>query len=498
MATMLTKSTFMRGVQCAKSLFLHHHRPQWRDRLPADQRARFARGQAVGRLARQLFPGGTDASAASGAAKLRRTQALLAAGQSVLYEASFAHEGVQVQLDILVRQSDGWHAYEVKSALHVSPAHELDAALQHYVITQSGLPLADIHLLHLDRHYVRGDDLALDALFATRSLGALARHNQPFVVGRIAALRQVLAQSEVPERDIGPHCRQPYPCDFAGHCWQHLPRPSVFDVVGLSERKQFDLYYTGTPALRDVPEAVVEDFHQRVQLRAARSGQAVVEAEPLFRFLDTLVPPLYFLHWEALRPAVPLVAGTRPYQHLPAMLGLQFVRSQTDKVRAVEWLAPPALAEWHWTPDPRRTFVAQLLHYTRVPGAVVTYRAEALRTLLEETGRDLPDLAPALVGWLPRLRDLSLPFSQKFYYEPRQQGRHDWATVQQVLVPTPTALPFTSEVTARRAYQQWQPARDLFGEDAVAQDLRTYLRGQTAAQWRLWQYLRAQLGLPLA
>ncbi len=495
MATLLTKSTFMRGVQCEKSLFLHHHRPQWRDRLPADQRARFARGQAVGRLARQLFPGGADASAASGAAKLRRTQALLAAGQRVLYEASFAFEGVQVQLDILVHRDDGWHAYEVKSALKVSPAHELDAALQHYVITQSGLPLADIHLLHLDRQYVRESKLQLDALFTARSLGDLARHNQPFVAGRIAALQAVLAQPEVPLRDIGTHCRHPYPCDFVGHCWQHLPRPSVFDVVGLSERKQFDLYYTGTQALRDVPEAVMEDFHQRIQQQAARSGQPVVEAEALFRYLDTLTPPLYFLHWEALRPAVPLVPGTRPYQYLPALFGLQFIRADTDEVRSVAWLAPPPLAEWEWTPDPRRTFVAQLLHYTRVPGAVVTYRAEILRTLLEAISYELPDLAPALTAWLPRLRDLSLPFSQKFYYEPRQQGRHDWATVQQVLVPTPTSLPFANEVVARQAYQQWQPARDLFGEDALARDLQTYLRGQAAAQRQLWQYLRTKLGM---
>ncbi|MDZ7740732.1 MAG: hypothetical protein U5Q03_03020 [Bacteroidota bacterium] len=56
----LSKSTFIRGVQCLKSLYLNKKRPFLRDRLSAEQRAKFSRGHEVGLLAQELFPGGTD------------------------------------------------------------------------------------------------------------------------------------------------------------------------------------------------------------------------------------------------------------------------------------------------------------------------------------------------------------------------------------------------------------------------------------------------------
>ena len=56
----LSKSTFIRGVQCLKSLYLNKHRPFLRDRLTPEQLAKFRRGHEVGKLAWQLFPGGKN------------------------------------------------------------------------------------------------------------------------------------------------------------------------------------------------------------------------------------------------------------------------------------------------------------------------------------------------------------------------------------------------------------------------------------------------------
>lgn len=36
--------------------------------------------------------------------------------------------------------------------------------------------------------------------------------------------------------DIGPHCEDAYTCEFSGHCWQHLPAPSVFDFARIGKR----------------------------------------------------------------------------------------------------------------------------------------------------------------------------------------------------------------------------------------------------------------------
>ncbi len=56
----LSKSTFIRGVQCLKSLYLNKKRPFLRDKLFAEQKAKYKRGWDIGLIAQELFPGGIN------------------------------------------------------------------------------------------------------------------------------------------------------------------------------------------------------------------------------------------------------------------------------------------------------------------------------------------------------------------------------------------------------------------------------------------------------
>ena len=55
---LLSKSTYMRGKQCPKALWLYKHRPELRPVVSDAQQAIFDNGTAVGLLAQQRFPGG--------------------------------------------------------------------------------------------------------------------------------------------------------------------------------------------------------------------------------------------------------------------------------------------------------------------------------------------------------------------------------------------------------------------------------------------------------
>ena len=58
--TLLSKSTFIRSLQCLKSLYLYKRAYHLQDTISAEQQAIFDRGHSVGRLAQNLFPGGVD------------------------------------------------------------------------------------------------------------------------------------------------------------------------------------------------------------------------------------------------------------------------------------------------------------------------------------------------------------------------------------------------------------------------------------------------------
>jgi len=59
---LLSKTSFLKSVQCTKAFFLYKNHYQLKDPLPKEKQAVFNRGHQVGFLAQSLFPGGVDVS----------------------------------------------------------------------------------------------------------------------------------------------------------------------------------------------------------------------------------------------------------------------------------------------------------------------------------------------------------------------------------------------------------------------------------------------------
>jgi len=169
----LSKSTFLRGLKCHKSLFLYKNFYNLRDEISSSQQAIFNQGTNVGVLAQQLFPKGVDASPPD-YFKLQesvlKTKQLIDDGEKIIYEATFQFNGVIVALDILVKDEEGWKAYEVKSSTEVKPIYLNDAAIQYYVIINSGIELKDISIIHINNSYVKQGAIDINQLFTINSV----------------------------------------------------------------------------------------------------------------------------------------------------------------------------------------------------------------------------------------------------------------------------------------------------------------------------------------
>ena len=73
-------------------------------------------------------------------------------------------------LDILVKDNEGWKAYEVKSSTSVSKTYIKDAAIQYYTIVNSGIDFKDISIVHVNNNYVLEGDLDINKLFTIESV----------------------------------------------------------------------------------------------------------------------------------------------------------------------------------------------------------------------------------------------------------------------------------------------------------------------------------------
>lgn len=228
---LLSKSTFIRGNQCFKSLYLNKKRPFLRDRLSPETLARFKRGHKFGSLAQRLFPGGVDLSPKSHfqyqkAVRLTR-EAIRTNSYDIIYEAGFQSDRLLILLDILVKENGQWTAYEVKSSYRISDTFILDAAFQYYVINHYGLQLKDFVIVYASEKvdYAKLDDYNdLNPLFIKESVLDRILPLQEFIKEQVANEKETLLLASSPKIEMGPQCQSPYTCDFIGHCSKSVAR----------------------------------------------------------------------------------------------------------------------------------------------------------------------------------------------------------------------------------------------------------------------------------
>jgi len=427
----LSKSTTMLGRQCTKALWLNRHRRELRAKPNAAQQAVLDTGTHVGLLARERFPGGIDCDPdrlVNIPAMLQATQEALNAGATVLYEAAFLDKEVLVLLDILVREDDGWSAVEVKSSTSAKDHFVADAALQHLVITASGLPLQRVQLMHINNQYVRQGPLDVQKLFHLEDVTVKALALQEGLAQDIARFKTVLDQTQEPETEIGPHCHTPYTCGFRDHCWAHVPKPSVFDLPRIGA-EAYALEKAGVVRITDVPPGTALSAIQLRHVEAHRTGIPQVDVPAVRGFVGELHYPLHHLDFETIFPALPLFDGTRPFQQLPFQYSLH-VEDAPDAAPHHRAFLADALG------DPREAFVQQLLADVGPVGDILVYNSSFESGIIGALAEALPHHAAALLALRTRIKDLLVPFRQGWYCHPGFGGSNSLKAVLPALVPT--------------------------------------------------------------
>ena len=223
MPHLLSKSKYIRGLQCERALWLDVHHPELAH-YPAATLARFKQGRDFERSFKDTFPNGIDISSRLRGRIMQypvlTARLLSQPGEVVLFEAGFLYDGVLVLADVLVKQADGGvTVYEVKDSPAVSNTFRHDVSIQHYVIAHalpsvvqpdlfSPLPeLRHFFLLHHD-----GKDG-----FVSEELTDYAQTQWATTAQHVAHFHQV-AEAAEPDIPMSEHCQHPYACPYQHHC----------------------------------------------------------------------------------------------------------------------------------------------------------------------------------------------------------------------------------------------------------------------------------------
>lgn len=480
----LSKSTFMYGCQCPKRLFLHKYKRELRNPDDELQQSIFDGGTTVGELARDLFKGGIDASppdSFSYRQSVKNTARLISQGESIIYEAAFQYEEVLCAVDILVKRGDAWYAFEVKSSTGVKDQHIQDAALQYFVMRNCGLPLEDISIVHINNQYVRKGKLDVDQLFSCESVLPKVLEQQEFTEKKIAELKSLLVQTEIPVVDIGPHCESPYACDFTDHCWAHMPTEN--SIFTLKRGPGWELYEAGYKHLDDIPEDYEMSSKASTQLVHYRTGDIYIDKESIREFLAPLVYPLYFFDFETIMPGIPQFDESRPYQQLPFQFSAHVQREVNGELEHYEFLGDGVS-------DPRPELVEAMLQLLGKRGSIICYNMSFERSRISELAQDYPHFTQELLAINDRIFDLMIPFQKRWYYHPDFKGRYTLKNVLPVLVPElrHSDLDIKEGGTASLVYSQLKH-QDAQTAKIQREQLLAYCKLDTLAMVRILELL---------
>jgi predicted RecB family nuclease len=424
----ISKSKFVAGAQCLKRLYFQVHQPELAGVPDAAAVAIMEQGREVGRLARQLFAGGVEVKSGDPEQAVRITRELIANPDvPAIFEAAFENGGVFVRVDVLQRRRDGrWRLVEVKSTADLKEEHLDDVAIQHRVVSRSGLDLASSCLMHVNRGYIfQGDTIDVRQFFRIRNLTRRIERLLPKLTFLLRSELRVLAMPNAPDLPSGPHCTDPIKCEFFDRCNPALPDDHIGYLPRLHASAAEELEEIGVESIFDIPDDFPLSERQRRACTAVQTGDPWF-SEDIGKELESLRYPLCFMDFETVNPAIPRFSGMRSYDQIPFQWSVHVQREPGAEPEHHEFLATDSN-------DPRREFITSLCDALGESGSIVVYAAfESQR--LSELAAWLPEFAGRINKIQRRLFDL-LPVVRNHVYHPQFAGSYSLKAVLPALVP---------------------------------------------------------------
>jgi hypothetical protein len=429
----LSKSRITAWLQCPRRLWLKVHVNK--NDLPEDSaelKMLYREGNAIGDVARQLCPDGVLIDRDNGlTANLSETQAALkACPNSPIFEATFQHDGLLVQVDALLPTPDGYRMSEVKSSSEVKPYHIDDCAIQVWVLKQNKIKLASVELAYIDKSFVYAGDGNYHGLLKYERLDKEVKKLQSQVPIWIKGARTTLSRGE-PKIKPGVQCSDPHKCEFIDYCYEaagFAPDPKYpLDVFnGMMATKKAALLEMGYEDARKVPAEYLNAKHLMIQ-RACKSGKAYLDQQTAKAEIDALPYPRYYIDFESVSPKLPRWAGTQSGSPNVPFQWSCHVESAPGQIRHEMFLDVSG-------DDPRRKFAGSLIKVVKKRGPVLVYNASFEKARIRELADRYVDLARALHRINERVVDL-MKVAQSHYYHPDMMGSWSLKAVLPTLVP---------------------------------------------------------------
>ena len=487
---MLTKSDFIKFIQCKKYLWLYKNR---KDLLPeeVDENLQkiFDEGYNVETYAYKLFPDGENAQVEGFKESIFETTKLIKEKASVIFQPTFSAKNLFCRSDILKLDDDGesYDIYEVKSSTSVKDINIYDLAFQKICLEGAGLKVGKLFIYHINNKYVKSGEIEPDKLLELEEVMDQVKYLEEEVGLQIEKALEIMKEKDEPGQRILKQCNNPYECTFLDYCWQNIPKKSIYSIAGgLNEKKLNMLLDEGIMEIKDIPEGVVTSKAGLRQMKAEKTGQVHIEKDNIKNELEKLEYPLYFLDYETFASGVPLFDGYRPYQRMIFQYSLHVQESEGAELKHYEYLA-------RGFKDPSLGLAKELSKLVDREGTILAWNMGFEKGCNREMGERYPEFAEFFTDANNRVFDLMSIFRKGFYVH---KDFHGSASIKKVLPVLCSDLKY-SELDIHEgetASNKWREMIDLKiskqEAEKIYEDLIKYCELDTLAMVRILEELK--------
>lgn len=490
----LSKSKLLAYVQCPRRLWLEVHRPEVHGDTDGARQLKAA-GNRVGEIARTIFdPEGRgvllDPQIEGYEVAFRKTSELLR-DDAPIFEAGFSAGGALFFADVLAPVSErGWRLIEVKSTGSLKDYHLHDVAVQVFVATEAGVRLDTVSVAHIDTSWTYPGGGDYQGLLVERDVTDDAREAAKQVARLVEEAGEIL-DGDMPELRRGRHCKDPFECGFAEFCANLDPDPkypSAWLPRVTSRQLKTLIEDQGVRSLSDVPDNLLNPIQLRVKQHTL-SQQTYFDAAGAAAALKPYGFPAYFLDFETIQFAVPVWAGTKPFQQIPFQFSLHMTHADGD-------FSHEGFLDLTGD-NPSERLACALVDVCGKQGVIFAYNAGFERGVILALAEQFPALAGALRGIAGRLVDL-LPVAREHFYHHDQKGSWSIKAVLPAIAPDLRYQDLEGVQhggMAQEAYlEAIRPETATERRAVLQQQLERYCELDTWAMVRLWQFFIGQPG----
>jgi len=499
----LSKSKLTMAAHCPRKLWLYTHHPALATENP--QLKRIAeRGTEFGDRCRTLFPGGILIDTLDSDEALRQTRELMgsmnASNAKPLYEAAFIYKDVVVRVDIMTPVANSgelaWKLIEIKSGNsretngRLKHKYILDAAIQHYVVTNCDIPVLETHLGTPNPHFIYASIDSIDGLLVTEKINSVIDPLLSGIAPLIELASPLVDSSHAPAASINSHCSG---CDFVKHCtnaelapdeqfrvptWFLASSPNAVRVQSLMPISR---------NLADVPEAKLTAPMHKAMRRIAL-GEINTYIDPDLRaFLDKQPPVRWFIDFEFMGSPLPLWQGTSPNQVIPFQFSMhKWQAGSINTVTHSEFISDTL-------DDPRPSMIKHLIAAYDESGPVYSWHGKAIEGPILERLADLvsgSDRKILLEMASHCKRDDLLPHFKNHFYTLGMEGWSLKQVAKHFLDPNPYDILETQNgVDAMNDYEKLIGTQDLEIRAVIKKNLLDYCAVDTYTLIAIWKKL---------